>query len=654
MPDFTYSVFGLIAIFIHCTINKNTIFHFNKKESDMVEITHRKFLVTVLLYFITDALWGIFDVLNWTEVLYADTVIYYLMMSFAVVLWAEYTVLYLEQENIYGKILPWVGRAFLLTEMIALVVNFFHPFFFWFDENGTYHAGVVRYVLLYVQIALFAVSALQTLIVAIRNKGVKRRRNYTIFLLGIAMIIAIVLQIDFPLLPIYTVGYLLGCCVLHTYVEEDEIDEHFETLKHNLDIISFMANVYNCSYYVNMKTGKYYELDNKIAHNSNIVGQKGDATETLNNMCEHLVLSQYKKEMLEFTDMTTLDERLVGKRYVSAEFESVNLGWAEGSFIAGNRDENGKLLNVIWAIRTINDMKEKEAQLLYNSYVDELTGIYNRKMLAEDINENIKTLNDDDFVYISMDVNGLKGVNDTLGHAAGDELIRGAAQVMKACMKDYGKVYRMGGDEFTALLNISAEDFEAVKKRFKEMTENYDGKYIDKISVSWGYVFRNENPSLSLFEIEKLADKRMYEAKHEHYRTNGVDRRSQQNAYKRLCELYTKILKVNLTKDEYSIIAMPDDERTEEKGFDAKFYEWIRKFAITGHVHEDDQERFLQRTSREYMTQFFLDNHMQCLNITYHRKYEDGYKLVAMDIVPAEDYKADDQNVYLYIKTIEK
>jgi len=576
------------------------------------------------------------------------------MMSFAVVLWTEYTVLYLNQDNLYGKILPWVGRSFLIVEVIALIVNFFYPFFFWFDEAGAYHAGVVRYIMLYVQIVLFAVSSLQTFSVSIQSTGVKQRRHYTMFILGIAMIIAIVLQIYYPLLPIYTVGYLLGCCVLHAYVVEDESDEHFEILTHNLNIISYMANVYSCSYYVNMQTGQYYELDNKVTQNANFIGKTGDATETLNKMCEHLVLPQYKKEMQLFTDMTTLNERLKDKPYIAAEFESANLGWSEGSFIAGHRDENGNLLSVIWSIRTIHDLKEKEAKLLYNSYVDELTGIYNRKMLVEDINENLRTINDDDFVYISMDVNGLKGVNDTLGHAAGDELIRGAAQAMRACMENYGKVYRVGGDEFTALLNISADDFEHVKQKFEELTANFDGKYVDKISVSMGYVFRNENPSMSLFEIEKLADKRMYEAKHEHYRTNGVDRRSQQNAYKCLCGLYTKILKVNLAKDEYSILEMPEAERTVEKGFDTSFFGWVNKFAITGQIHEEDREYFLKKTSKEYITQFFMDNNMQCLNICYRRKYEDGFKLVAMDIVPAEDYRDDNQNVYLYIKTIEK
>ena len=64
-------------------------------------------------------------------------------------------------------------------------------------------------------------------------------------------------------------------------------------------------------------------------------------------------------------------------------------------------------------------------------------------------------IDSDDFVFVSLDVNGLKTINDTQGHAAGDELIKAAASCMKKCIGSYGRVYRTGGDEFIALINTS-------------------------------------------------------------------------------------------------------------------------------------------------------------------------------------------------------
>lgn len=85
------------------------------------------------------------------------------------------------------------------------------------------------------------------------------------------------------------------------------------------------------------------------------------------------------------------------------------------------------------------------------SNTDKMTGCFNRKAYDEDISE-IRM--DSQFIYVSMDVNGLKIINDRQGHAAGDELICVAASCMKTRFDRYGKVYRMGGDEFAAILFV--------------------------------------------------------------------------------------------------------------------------------------------------------------------------------------------------------
>lgn len=59
------------------------------------------------------------------------------------------------------------------------------------------------------------------------------------------------------------------------------------------------------------------------------------------------------------------------------------------------------------------------------------------------------------FVYVTADLNGLKGANDTLGHAAGNELIRGAADCLRAAFGAFGDIYRIGGDEFAAILYLT-------------------------------------------------------------------------------------------------------------------------------------------------------------------------------------------------------
>ena len=64
-----------------------------------------------------------------------------------------------------------------------------------------------------------------------------------------------------------------------------------------------------------------------------------------------------------------------------------------------------------------------------------LTGLYNRRAYEERIYEHNDIPEEDKFIYISIDANGLKQINDTLGHAAGDEMLIGVSQCMKKCLQ---------------------------------------------------------------------------------------------------------------------------------------------------------------------------------------------------------------------------
>lgn len=124
-------------------------------------------------------------------------------------------------------------------------------------------------------------------------------------------------------------------------------------------------------------------------------------------------------------------------------------------------------------------------------------------MFSEDTTENLHKFLKDNFVYIAMDVNGLKSVNDTKGHSSGDELIKGAVACMKTTMVKFGRIYRTGGDEFIALLNADKNQLEKIREDFENETSSFKGKFIDSISVSCGYFEWNENPKLSITVIYK-------------------------------------------------------------------------------------------------------------------------------------------------------
>ncbi|MGN1099224.1 MAG: diguanylate cyclase domain-containing protein [Christensenellales bacterium] len=118
----------------------------------------------------------------------------------------------------------------------------------------------------------------------------------------------------------------------------------------------------------------------------------------------------------------------------------------------------------------------------------------------------------------SIDVNGLKYENDTMGHAAGDRLICKAAESITEAFGRYGKCFRVGGDEFVAIINVEKAKIEDVCKSLSVAEEKRKG-----LSLSSGYAIADEHPNLSVEELVNVADKMMYADKEEYYRNKKQD-----------------------------------------------------------------------------------------------------------------------------------
>ena len=159
------------------------------------------------------------------------------------------------------------------------------------------------------------------------------------------------------------------------------------------------------------------------------------------------------------------------------------------------------------------------------SFRDEITGLYNRRAF-EEAREALRARGPgDDFVFVSVDINGLKTANDTLGHDAGDELIVGAAECLRGAFGKYGHIYRVGGDEFIAMLNLSPDALERAKADLAERVARWSGRQVKALSLSCGYASRREFPAEDPDLLQKKSDERMYAEKAAYYRRMGIDRR---------------------------------------------------------------------------------------------------------------------------------
>ena len=227
----TYSIIGILAVII-ILINNRDVFWSRKEHTfTHTQRNYRLFLIGVMGYLITDLLWGILDSHHLITLLYIDTTIHFAAMVGAVMLWTQYVVSYLDTGNVFERILHYAGRIFFVFELAVIFINFFHPVLFWFDADGTYHAGIARYITLGIQVLMFLATSIHTLAVAFGSKDRVRFRHLTICFFGIAMMLLITIQVFYPLWPFYAIGYMLGTCLLHSFVVEDEKEDYRRELE---------------------------------------------------------------------------------------------------------------------------------------------------------------------------------------------------------------------------------------------------------------------------------------------------------------------------------------------------------------------------------------------------------------------------------------
>ena len=173
-------------------------------------------------------------------------------------------------------------------------------------------------------------------------------------------------------------------------------------------------------------------------------------------------------------------------------------------------------------MRDITERKEMEDKLRTMSIVDELTGLYNRRGFLTLAQQQIiiaeRTRKALELFYIDMD--GMKGINDTLGHQEGDNALTDATILLRQTFRKSDIIGRMGGDEFAVLaVDVGGDDGETLVGRLRSALAHHNASENRKYELSFSVgtiLFDPENP-VSLDELIAGADARMYvekEGKH--------------------------------------------------------------------------------------------------------------------------------------------
>ncbi len=161
-----------------------------------------------------------------------------------------------------------------------------------------------------------------------------------------------------------------------------------------------------------------------------------------------------------------------------------------------------------------------QLQMLQGTYRDALTGLYNRRAFNEKLVQLLdrsshykrRSINFSPTVFVMLDIDHFKSINDSLGHLFGDEVLLLLSQQMTESFREHDLLFRYGGEEFAmVIMNITSEQAQQSLERFREEIARYNFPNVEQVTVSIGFTHFDKN--LSMDELIGQADNALYYCK---------------------------------------------------------------------------------------------------------------------------------------------
>jgi diguanylate cyclase (GGDEF)-like protein len=204
---------------------------------------------------------------------------------------------------------------------------------------------------------------------------------------------------------------------------------------------------------------------------------------------------------------------LTGHKNEDDAVESVQTG-AQDYLIKDFSDPNLLIRSILFGIERHKHWKSIH-QL---SLIDELTGLQNRRGFFALSNQLLKLVkrSEHQVFVLFMDLNGMKTINDTLGHDVGDEALKQTAQILRDTFRETDVIARLGGDEFAVVAEVSNQyNKDKLLARFQSNVDAFNQKNNNPytVSVSAGIVLVDKNNPETIEDLLKQADQLMYQDK---------------------------------------------------------------------------------------------------------------------------------------------
>ncbi len=184
-------------------------------------------------------------------------------------------------------------------------------------------------------------------------------------------------------------------------------------------------------------------------------------------------------------------------------------------------DRDGNLIRIDGIVRDITAQKKAQRQLVHDALHDALTGLPNRSLFMERVEQAIKYSkrhSQSMFAVMFVDLDRFKMINDSLGHLIGDQFLQAIAHLLRSCIRPDDTVARIGGDEFTILINNIQDAHEAVT-----IADRILNKFLQPIELDTNKIFGSASIGLVISNQEyELADDLLRDADIAMYRSKSL------------------------------------------------------------------------------------------------------------------------------------
>ncbi len=226
-----YCLVDCLSLLVLLIINHDVVLKKAARDEQPSQKNYRYFLYAIFAYYIVDFLWAWWYEIQELDWLFLDTEVYFIIMAAGVLLWTRYVVSYLALNNSFSTFLKYAGIVLFVGVLAATPINRYWPVMFYFDGDGVFYGGIARHIMFIYQVILLLLTAVYTLSSARACSEKQRKRRLTIGLSGLIIMIFVAVQVFFPTYPLYAISYMLGGCLLRTFVIEHEREEYHRNLE---------------------------------------------------------------------------------------------------------------------------------------------------------------------------------------------------------------------------------------------------------------------------------------------------------------------------------------------------------------------------------------------------------------------------------------